>query len=358
MGELRIAQVIPSLVRGGAEAFALDLAEAQLAAGHDVHLIRLRPDDALLGRASPALRERCLLVEKRGRIDPTLLPRLRAALVGLTPDVVHTHLFTALAWGGVAAKLAGVPRVFYTEHAAHPDDERWTPWVRRPLARLLDGVVGCSAAAVAAVERAGWAKGLPLHQIDNGIRVAGRPRAVFAPGPLHVGTVGRLVPIKGQRHLIEAVALVRRAGLDVRLTIFGEGPLEHELAAQVEAAGLGGVVLLPGPTDRVAEVLATFDLFALPSISEAMPITLLEAGAAGLPLLVTTGGGGPTLLQAGAGGWAVPPADSGALAERITLAAAMSRDELRTLGAASHDVVTTSFSIERTVARYEALYRA
>ncbi len=357
MGELRIVQVIPSLVRGGAEAFALDLAEAQLAAGHDVHLIRLRPDDALIGRASPALRERCLLVEKRGRIDPTVVPRLRAELVRLSPDVVHTHLFTALAWGAVAAKLAGVPRVFYTEHAAHPDDERWTPWVRRPLGRLLHGVVGCSAAAVAAVERAGWATHLPICQIDNGIRVAGRPRAAFPAGPLHIGTVGRLVPIKGQRHLIEAVAKVRRAGVDVRLTIVGEGPLEHELAAQVAAAGLADVVSLPGPTDRVADVLATFDLFALPSISEAMPITLLEAAAAGLPLLVTTGGGGPTLLQAGAGGWAVAPADSSALAEPITLAASMSRDALSALGAASYDVVAASFSIERTQARYEALYR-
>lgn len=357
MAELRIVQVIPSLVRGGAEAFALDLAEAQLTAGHDVHLVRLRPDDALLGRASTALRERCVLVEKRGRIDPTLLPRLRAELVRLAPDVVHTHLFTALAWGGVAAKLAGVPRVFYTEHAAHPDDERWTPWVRRPLARLLDGVVGCSAAAVAAVERAGWARGVPVCQIDNGVRVAGRPRAAFAAGPLRVGTVGRLVPIKGQRHLIEAVGLVRRAGLDVRLTIVGEGPLERELVAQVEAAGLGDVVSLPGPTDRVAQVLAGFDLFALPSISEAMPITLLEAAAAGLPLLVTTGGGGPTLLQAGAGGWAVPPSDPAALAEKITLAASMPRDALRGLGDASYEVVASSFSIERTAARYEALYR-
>lgn len=357
MADLRIVQVIPSLVRGGAEAFALDLAEAQLAAGHDVHLLRLRGDDALLGRASPALRDRCLLVEKRGRIDPGVVPRLRGELARLRPDVVHTHLFTALAWGGVAAKLAGVPRVFYTEHAAHPDDERWTPWARRPLARLLDGVVGCSAAAVAAVERAGWARGVPLCQIDNGVRVAGRPRAAFPEGPLHIGTVGRLMPIKGQRHLVEAVRRVRHAGVEVRLTIVGEGPLERELATQVALAGLGEVVLLPGPTDRVAEVLAGFDLFALPSISEAMPITLLEAGAAGLPLLVTTGGGGPTLLQAGAGGWAVPPADPGALAEKITLAASMPRAALRALGAASYEVVASSFSIERTAARYEALYR-
>lgn len=353
---LRVVELVPSLVLGGAEAFGVALSDAMLEAGHEVWLVTLNEGEALLSRMSPALRERRLHVPKRGRVDPTVLPRLAARLRALGPDVVHTHLFTGLAWGTVAARLARVPVVVYTEHACHADDEAWVPWLRRPLSGMVDHVVGCSPAAVEAVARHRWAPYAPVSCIDNGVPMRGRPRAAL--DGLHLGTVGRLVPIKGQRFLVEAVALLRDRGLDVRLTIVGDGPLRAELEAQVVQLALGDRVTLAGPSDDVPGWMGRFDLFVLPSLSEALPMTLLEAGAAGLPLLVTTGGGGPTLLEAGAGGWAVPPGDAGALAERIAAYAALDLDARRALGEASRAVVEARYGIAGTAERYVALFRA
>ena len=86
-------------------------------------------------------------------------------------------------------------------------------------------------------------------------------------------------------------------------------------------------------------------------------MTLLEAGAAGLPMLVTTGGGGPTLLEAGAGGWAVPPRDAASLARVILDYARMDTSERARLGTASHDLVVSSYSLDRTAQRYVDAYR-
>ncbi len=356
---LRIVQVVPSLCRGGAEAFAIDLSDALLRRGHDVHLVHLKDDTSLRHRASPELQRRIHLVHKAGRIDPTLIVRLRRLLTTIRPDVVHTHLFTGMAWGAVAARAAGVRGVFYTEHAAHADDERVATWARRPLSRWLRAVAACSPATAEAVQRHGWAPHARLVVIENGVAVDGRPRAAHADrggAPMEVGTVGRLVPIKGQQHLIEAAAILRDRGILVHVTIYGDGPLEAELRAQIDARDLGDQVRLAGPTDRVADALAGLDVFVLPSLSEAMPMTLLEAAAAALPLVVTDSGGGPTLLRAGAGGALVPPGDARALADALAHLDALGAAGRGELGARSLAVVRDQFSLDATAAAYESLY--
>ena len=353
---MRVVQIVPSLTLGGAEVFALQLAQAQRAAGHEVYVVVLRDEGLLRNRLTDEERRWVIPVEKRSRYDVSVLVRLVAALRRLRPDVVHTHLFTGLAWGTVAARLAGVRKVVYTEHACHPDDVRWLIHVRRALSYALWCLVGCSEAASAAVRTRGEAPGCPVRTVANGVPLQGRPRAPIAEGgALHIGTVGRLTPIKGQADLIEAVAMLAARGVAVRCTVVGDGELAASLRAQAEARGVADRVDFPGPSDDVPAWMASFDMFCLPSISEALPITLLEACAAGLPLLVTTGGGGPTLLAAGAGGEAVAPAAPGALADAIARHVALPVDTRRALGAASLAAVAP-FDIARCAASYIALY--
>jgi glycosyltransferase involved in cell wall biosynthesis len=358
MKPLRIVQVLPSLVVGGAETFATQLAQAQLDAGHDVRLLVLKEGGPLHQRLGETLARNTVLLGKRSRWDATILPRATRQLRRWAPDVVHTHLFTSQSWGTVAARLAGVPVVIHTEHACHDDEYSYLPAIRRQLSHLLDAVVGCSEAVCEEVRRRNYAPHAPIVCIDNGIPLQGRPRSTLDHQPTRVGTVGRMVEIKGQRFLIDALAQVHAAGHPLALTLVGDGPLRAELEAQVDALGLRAHVRFAGQVADVPEQLATFDLFALPSLSEALPMTLLEAGAAGLPMLVTTGGGGPTLLNAGAGGWAVPPGDAGALARALLTFLALSPTERRALGDASHDLVMSRYSIEATASRYEALYRS
>jgi glycosyltransferase involved in cell wall biosynthesis len=350
---LRIVQLVPSFVLGGAEVFATQLAAALRDDGHDVTLLALRDEGPLRARLDDDLAARARVIPKRGRIDPTLIPRLAAAVRGA--DVVHSHLFTGLAWGTVAARLARVPVVVYTEHACHADDEAFVPPLRRLLGRAVDHVIACSDATRDAIARHRWFPGAPISVIPNGIPLRGRPQSAARPGPLRVGTVGRLVEVKGQVHLIDAVARLVDEGLDVTLTVWGEGPLRADLEAR--AAKLGARCRLPGATDRVPDVLADLDVFVLPSLSEAMPITLLEAAAAGLPLVVTSSGGASTLLEAGAGGLVVPPADPAALADALRQLATQSPEARANLGAASRRTVEAGFSIEAAARAHVALYR-
>lgn len=355
---MKVVQLLPSFAMGGAEVFAVTLGEALRAAGHEVHLVVLSDAGPLRSRLGAAWDGRVTVVPKRARFDATVLPRLVAVLRHLRPDVVHAHLFTALAWGAVASAAARVPAFVYTEHAAHDDEYPYLAHVRRALSPLVSAVVGCSPAVMERLERDRLAPGVSAHLVGNGIVVAGRPRATLDGVPLRIGTVGRLVAIKGQAWLVRAVARVRDAGVDVRLVIVGDGPLRAELEAERETLGLGEVVELAGAQSDVDRWMAGFDLFVLPSLSEALPMTLLEAGAAGLPMIVTTGGGGPTLLQEGAGGEAVAPADDVALADAILRYAHLPLAARRALGEASAAVVASRYTVEAAARAYVGVYEA
>lgn len=343
---------------GGAETFAVQLAQAQLEQGHDVHLLCIRDKGPLWDRMSEALRSRTTVVAKRSRFDATVLPRAARALRAARPHVVHTHLFTSHAWGTAAAFLARVPTVVHTQHACHDDEYIYLPWFRRRLSHGVDALVGCSEAVVADVQRRHYAPHTRhVRCIDNGIPLGGRPRATLDHSPLRVGTVGRMVEVKGQRFLIEAVALLRDRGIDVELVLIGDGELRPDLEDRVRELGIGDRTRFTGLVSDVPDRLAALDLFVLPSLSEALPITLLETAAAGLPMLVTSGGGCGTLVEAGAGGWIVPPGDAESLAERIEAYEEMRPDTRRAMGQASYDLVMSRYDIRSTAARYEALYR-
>lgn len=351
-----IVQIVPSLVVGGAERMATWLAEAEAARGHDVHVVCVTAGGPLLDRLPPELRRRTWVAGKRARFDATVLWRLTKILERLQPDVVHTHLFTSLSWGTVAARAAGVPVVVHTQHAVHDDAHAYLPAVRRTLAPFLDAIVGCNEATVTDLVDRDYAPGVRTLAIDNGIPLAGRPTASLDGQPFHVGTVGRMVPIKGQRFLVDAIATLHREGVPVRLTLMGDGPLWDDLHAQVADLGLADVVTFAGRVDDVPDRLATLDTFVLPSLSEAMPMALLEAGAAGLPLVVTSGGGGRTLLDAGAGGAVVAPGDADALAGALRDLATLSVRKRRRLGEQSRATVLAGYDAQVMADRYLALY--
>ena len=345
---MRIAQIVPSLVVGGAETLVVQLSEAQQRAGHEVFLVCIREGGPLEARLPPTLQPQ--IVGKRSRFDLRVLPRLTRLLRRLRPDVVHTHIFTALSWGSVAARLARVPVVVHTQHQAHADDQAYLAAVRRLLARGVDQVVACSDGVETDILRRRLAPPWKVRTIENGIPLADRPRSELLGDPVHVGTVGRLVPVKGQRFLVQAVALLRDRGVPVRLTIAGGGELADALREQVDALGLADQVHLPGRVADVPQRLAGFDLFCLPSLSEGLPMSLLEACAAGLPVLITSGGGMKIVVERGAGGWVVPPGDPTALADAIEAYARLEPAERRVLGDRSLALVAAALRHRRLCA--------
>jgi len=354
---LSVTHVLPSLTVGGAETFAVQLAEHQLNAGLDVHLLCLTAGGPLYDRLSPELSARTRVIGKRWRYDARVLPRAAAQLRRWAPEVVHTHLFTGLAWGGVATRLAGRAAWVHTQHAAHPEERPLVRALERRLYAQVDGHVACSPSAARFLEEGGYTSG-PVQVIENGIPLAGRRRAALAGAPPIIGTVGRLTAIKGQGALIQAIALLRDRGADLRLVIMGGGELEADHRALIERLNLQDRVTLTGPVSDVAERLADLDLFVLPSLSEALPLALLEACAAGLPVLVTSKGGARIVVEQGAGGWTVDPGDAAVLAEALARFVALNREQRLELGAASRRVVEERYALGVCAERYLVAYRA
>ena len=177
-------------------------------------------------------------------------------------------------------------------------------------------------------------------------------RAPRAAGPARLLTVAQLRPYKGIAFLIAAARKLRERGVDVACDVIGSGPLRAELEAEIERAGLAGRFRLLGARTQaeVAEALRGADLFVLPSIvapdgqMEGIPVSLMEALAAGVPTLATRLSGIPELVVDGRTGYTVPPADADALAEAIARALA-EPERARSLAQAGRELVATQFEI-------------
>lgn len=170
-----------------------------------------------------------------------------------------------------------------------------------------------------------------------------------------VTTVARLHPQKGYEHLLEAVPGVLEAHPSAHFVWVGDGELEDALSQRIHSAKLEGRVHLTGARSDVPDLLAASDLFVLPSLWEGMPNAVLEAMAAGLPVVATAVDGTPEIVAEGETGWLVPPADGASLREAIRQALG---DPARreAMGRAGRQRVERHFSLTRYVDQFEQLY--
>lgn len=283
------------------------------------------------------------------------------------PDVVHVHSGVWLK-AARAAKIAGVPKVVYTEHGrAHPD-----PWNARRLdaiaARYTDVVVAVSAPVGEHLVQRVSVPRPKLRVVPNGVDLA-RIRPAKDDGELRselgvsagravIGSIGRLELVKGYDVMLRAFAELRsRVPADALpvLVIAGDGSERPRLDTMRRELGLQGDVFLLGWRDDISRLHAGFSLFTMSSHSEGTSISLLEAMAAGLCPVVTDVGGNADVLGAELRHRLVPPNDPVALAEawRDALTATSARDRDAEVGRLR---VHNGYSVEAMVRQYEALY--
>jgi glycosyltransferase involved in cell wall biosynthesis len=181
------------------------------------------------------------------------------------------------------------------------------------------------------------------------------------PGPL-VGTVAGLYPAKGLGYLVNAMTEVRKVVPTAQLIIIGDGPERSRLDALVQATGLQENVRLLGKVPDAWGILSTVDVFVLPSVKEGLPYAILEAMAAGLPIVATRVGGIPEVVADRRSALLVPPADSRALGQAICdllqdpgLAAALAGEARRTF---QQERLTAEAMVEDTAALYRRLLAA
>jgi sugar transferase (PEP-CTERM/EpsH1 system associated) len=314
----------------------------------------------------------CLSLHKRPGKDWPCYFRLWRALRALKPDLVQTYNIGTLDLAPVV-RLAGVRRLVHAEHgrdAADPQGEnpRYLG-LRRWLAPLIDRYVAVSSDLQNWLINSARVRRSKVLYIENGIDVAAfdlpgagsAPRqrlGNFAPpGTVLIGNVARLDKVKDQMGLIVAFKLLReKAGYaDCRLVIAGEGPQRDELERQIVQLGLVQTVRLLGNRNDVAELLAECDIFVLSSIAEGMPVTLLEAMAARLPIVATDVGGVASVVETGTTGTLVPAGQPPALAAALS---AYAEDEAlrRRHGDAGYARVAAQFGLKAMVTAYVTLY--
>lgn len=357
-----IAHVLSSFALGGQERVALDLARRQARRHHEVLAFSLAAGEpADLAERFRAAGVSTFDVPKGRGFDPTLPARLAWLLRAAHAQVVHTHNPHALVYGAPAGRLAGA-RVVHTKHGMNPDGPR-RMWLRRMAARLVDAYVAVTPTLAEVARARRECDPARLFIVPNGIDVAR-----FAPSPVvrrsaraelgipeHawvVGTVGRLAPEKDQALLVRALAPV--LGPDVRLVIVGDGPERASLEALAARHG-GGHVIFTGARSDPERMLAAFDVFALTSRTEGLPLVVLEAMALGLPVVSTDVGGIKDVVRPGSTGALVEAGDGQALAAELER---LERDRAlaRALGERGQKSALADYTLDVMVSRYEKLY--
>jgi sugar transferase (PEP-CTERM/EpsH1 system associated) len=279
------------------------------------------------------------------------------------PDIVHTHAWGTLLEGLLAARLARVPVVVHGEHGTL-QLRRYQRYLQRWGWSAADQVLSVSSRlADRMAAQTGFARDR-IHTIRNGVDLSrfGAIEPMLARAALGVAatsrvivTVGRLVPVKAHRMLLDSVALLRGRHPDATLILAGDGPLKGPLTEQAAALSLGDSVRFLGERADVETVLAAGDVFVLSSDSEGLSNTILEAMASRLPVVATDVGGAAELVRPGETGWLVRPYSAAALAEALD--AALSDGETRqAMGRAGRRRAEAEFGLDAMVRRYERLY--
>jgi glycosyltransferase involved in cell wall biosynthesis len=281
-------------------------------------------------------------------------------------DFLCCHTYKADLVGRVAARRCGIPVVAVSRGWTSATLKlRLYEALDRLALRWMDRVICVSEGQAVQVRRAGVVPER-IMVIRNAIfrerferpdpGFGQRLRAFFPrpPGRI-VGAAGRLSPEKGFHLLIRAARHVLRDDPSLGFILFGDGPLRAKLARKIDRAGLAGKFVLGGFRSDLDFFLPFFDLLVLPSYNEGLPNVVLEAFAAGVPVVATAVGGTPEILEDGLSGYLVPPGDAEVLRRRI---ADVLRSEAtrRAMGARGRDRVRREFSFEAQSSRYQELF--
>jgi sugar transferase (PEP-CTERM/EpsH1 system associated) len=352
---IQVVQLVTTLNVGGLEKVVFDLVSRRTQRVFDARVVCL-DTSGLIGKALEDLRVPLETIGTGGSVPRRIL-RLARRLRQLRPHVVHTHNPQAHLHGALAARLAGVPVVVHTKHGRELAQGRLVAVLSRLASAWTSRFVAVSedAARVAMdVEHVPPRKVLVIHNGVDVDRFSATGTGAARTGRRAV-TVGRLDPIKDQLTMLRALRLVVNELPDFRLDIVGDGPSRPGLAAESESLGLVDHVCFHGYQAQVGPLLAAADVFVLSSISEGVPLALLEAMASGLPAVATDVGGTREVVVPGETGYLVPSGSPEALARAILDIEAQpgARDRM---GRAARRRVEEQFNLRTVVARYEDLY--
>lgn len=362
-----IVHFVENLERGGLERTVVDLVAAQREAGHRCRVVCLYEP----GLLASELIDQGVEVEacrKGAGLDWAGMQRVRASLRRSRGAVLHTHNATAHYHAVLAAWGLPLRCVVSTRHGmvlANASSRK--EWLYRRSMLRTDYVVGVCEAARKCFADHGVRPRRDLLVIPNGIRLerfaaataGARAELALELGWPHdsriIGTVGRLHPVKDQSRLLRALHSLRAMVPEAVLAIIGDGRMREELEVETDRLGLRDAVRFLGDRSDVPRLLAGMEVFALSSLSEGYSIALLEACAAGLPIVATDVGGNREIVRDGHNGRLVAAADPDALAAALG-EVLRDREVAGRMGGAGREWVLEQGSFQTMAERYARVY--
>jgi len=363
----RVLHIIDKLETGGAERSLLNLCRRINRRRFDVRVCALRGATVI----SEQLQQIGIPVQCLGlkRWSPVQLAAVAKVVRAHKPGLLHLHLVASSLLGGLVGACSEIPIVCTDQTADwlernQPVLAKLVPPFRIGLAKRFSKIIAVSGKVRDYNVSCLKAPPGKVVVIPNGIEVEEFANASPSPffeeckvGPATpvVGTVGRMVPEKAQTLLVEAAARLIAKHPDLKLVIVGDGPLRSEIIEKVRSMRVESHVLLAGRRQDVPGFLCRFNVFALPSASDCMPLALLEAMAAQCPVVATRVGGIPEVVEHGVTGLLVPPAEPEALAATIENLLT-DRKLANQFAINGRQLVEEKFSAEAMARRIEAVY--
>jgi len=296
-----------------------------------------------------------------GDLDLPFAYRLTQYLQAAKPDLVHCHSRRgADVLGGLAASFADIPAV--VSRRVDNTEMRLMAALRyRPFVKII-----AISDAIATVLRDHDIDASRIEVIRSAVDVdrfaiasdldAFRAEFAVPADAFVIAAAGQLIPRKGHRYLLEAIAGLKSGQDNIRLIIFGEGYLSNQLRAQAASLGLGDIVQFAGFRDDLDDFMACFDIFAHPALAEGLGVATLKAAAAGVPVVGFRAGGLPEAVSDGESGILVTAEDSAEL--QRALESLIGDDDLRArMGAAGRERMQKEFSIDTMADKHVELYK-
>jgi sugar transferase (PEP-CTERM/EpsH1 system associated) len=359
---IRIAHVIHQLEVGGLERVVINLMRNLDPERYRSSTYSLRAGGNLAGELEAAGIP-VYSLGKRDGVDVPVFFRAAKLFRRENIDIVHCHNYGALLYGSIGGKLAGASGTVYTAHGTYSAKKLGQSRFGRYLP--VNRIIAVSEDARKSILADGRIRPRDVETLPNGIDtgkfdldvdVSEIKRELGLPdGARVLGIVARLSWEKDHKTLFDAMLRLKNKGLGAVLVVVGGGPLAKNLEKYVEDAGLADTVLFLGERSDVPRLLQVFDVFVLSSTMEGLSLTLLEAMAAGLPIVATDVGGNSEVVLDGDTGILIEPQNAAAMAAAMEML--LADDSLaRKMGSRGRERVIELFSLEAMVKRYETIY--
>lgn len=309
----------------------------------------------------------CTAVQRAGWWDPQSILGLTRVIKSVKPSLLCTHGYKAAVLGVFAAKILGTP-VIAVSHGYTTENAKvaFYEWVERKSLAWTDGVISVSAAQQNRLDnfgvryRKGWvvlnaAEAVPDEELDSPEYDQVLTELGLPESARFVVCAGRLSLEKNHSLLINAVSTLSEEFPDVYIVICGDGPLRSTLEEQVRNAGLAEKCLFVGFQKDLNPLYARMEFLVLPSLTEGLPLVVLEAMSFAKPVVASAVGGVPELVVHGENGLLVPAGDLESLSAAIA-EALRSADEMRSYGARARRLVTKGFSYAEHARKMESIY--